>query len=280
MFETTLGGRAIMEKNILIIKQVEQEGPGLIEKIFAENGWGLKTVELSHGEKLPSDFDETGALVVLGGPMNVYEEKQYPFLKEEESLIRKALIEEVPILGICLGAQLLAKTCGARIKKAPQKEIGWYKVEKTGDGKKDALFKESPDHVQVFQWHEDTFDIPEGAVLLAEGKDCKNQAFRVGLNAYGLQFHIEVTEDMVQSWLQSGEEAVVEKILKDTKKVKESYHTEAKRILLNFMRIAESFLRLRRVIKLFVEEGKETKKRQPALWWNSKERELTTTKNE
>ena len=268
-----------MEKHILIIKQVEQEGPGLIEKIFAADGWVLRTVELLHGEKLPSDFDETGALVVLGGPMNVYEEKQYPFLKEEELLIRKALIEEVPVLGICLGAQFLAKTCGARVKKAPHKEIGWYKVEKTGDGKKDALFTTGPDRIQVFQWHEDTFDVPEGAILLAEGKDCKNQAFRVGQNAYGLQFHIEVTEDMIQNWLQSGqEEAVVEKILRDTKKVWENYHTEAKRILLNFMRIAESFLRLRQVIKLFVEEGKETKRRKPALWWSAKERALTTTK--
>jgi GMP synthase (glutamine-hydrolysing) len=267
MFETILGVRTIMEKHILIIKQVEQEGPGLIENIFAAHGWGLKTVELSLGAKLPSDFDETGALVVLGGPMNVYEEKQYPFLKGEELLIRKALIEEVPVLGICLGAQLLAKTCGARVKKAPRKEIGWYRVERTEDGKKDVLFNAGPDRIHVFQWHEDTLDVPEGAVLLAEGKDCKNQAFRVGQNAYGLQFHIEVTENMIRSWFQSGEEkAVVEKIVRDTKKVREDHHREAKRILSNFMRIAESSLRLRRVVKFFVEEGKETRKRQPALW--------------
>jgi len=253
-----------MEKQILIIKQVEQEGPGLIETIFAAHGWGIKVVELSLGEKLPSGFDETGALVVLGGPMNVYEEKEYPFLKEEESFIRKALIEEVPILGICLGAQLLAKTCGARVKKAPQKEIGWYRVEKTGDGKKDTLFNDGPDRIQVFQWHEDTFDVPEGAVLIAEGKDCKNQAFRVGQSAYGLQFHIEVTEDMIRSWFHSGgKEAVDEKILKDTKKIIENYHIEAKQIILNFMYIAESSLRLRRVIKLFVNEGKSTRKRTP-----------------
>ena len=211
----------MMEKQILIIKQVEQEGPGLIEDIFVESGWSIKTVELSQGEKLPSGFDETGALVLLGGPMNVYEEKKYPFLKEEESLIRKALVEEIPVLGICLGAQLLAKTCGAQVKKAPQKEIGWYKVEKTDDGKKDVLFNTGADRIQVFQWHEDTFDVPEGAVLLAEGKDCKNQAFRVGQNAYGLQFHIEVTEDMIRDWFQSGEEkAIVEKILRDTRKVR------------------------------------------------------------
>lgn len=268
-----------MEKHILIIKQVEQEGPGLIENIFAANGWALRIVELSHNEKLPSVFDETGALVVLGGPMNVYEEKQYPFLKEEESLIRKALIEEVPVLGICLGAQLLAKTCGAQVKKAPQKEIGWYKVKTTEDGKKDTLFNNRPDRIQVFQWHEDTFDIPEGAVLLAEGKDCKNQAFRVGQNAYGLQFHIEVTEDMIRSWFQSGEEADFDKILRDMTKVKDDYQREAKRVLLNFMRIAESSLRFRRVIKIFVDEGKETKKKQHTLWWNCKERSLTTTKD-
>jgi GMP synthase (glutamine-hydrolysing) len=254
--------RTIMKKHILIIKQVEQEGPGLIESIFAAHGWGFKVVELSHGEKLPSGFDETGALVVLGGPMNVYEEDKYPFLKEEESLIRKALIEEVPILGVCLGAQLLAKTCGARVKKAPKKEIGWYNVEKTGDGKKDVLFNDGPDLIQVFQWHEDTFDVPEGAVLIAEGKDCKNQAFRVGQNAYGLQFHIEVTEDIILSWFHSeGKEAVDEKILEDTKTIIENYHLEAKQIILNFMYIAESSLRLRRVIELFADGRKAARKR-------------------
>jgi GMP synthase-like glutamine amidotransferase len=267
-----------MDKKMLVIKHVDNEGPGSIEGVFSADGWGFETIELARGEKLPSDFNETGAMVILGGPMNVYEETKYPFLKVEELLIRKALIEEIPMLGICLGAQLLAKVCGARVKKAPQKEIGWFRVRKTGDGKKDPLLKGSPDQIQVFQWHEDTFDIPEGAILLAEGRDCKNQAFRIGQNAYGLQFHIEVTENMIQTWFQSGEEASAEKILRDTKKVEEGYRTQANRILLNFMRIAESSLRLRRVIKFFVEGGKEAKKKRPALWWNVKERTLTTIK--
>ncbi len=269
-----------MERNLLIIKQVEDEGPGLIEKIFTTHGWAIETIELSRGEELPSGFDEVGAVVVLGGPMNVHEEAKYPFLIEEEHYIRKALIGEIPLLGICLGAQLLAKTCGARVKKAPQREIGWCRVKKTGEGENDSLFSKSPDHMQVFQWHEDTFDIPEGAVLLVTGKDCRNQAFRVGQNAYGLQFHIEVTEDMIQSWFQSGEEAFVEKILSDTRNIKEKYDTQADQILLNFMHITETSLKLRKVIKLFVDEGKEARKRRPALWWNSRERVLTTTKDD
>ena len=266
------------EGKIVVIKHVENEGPGLMEPFFADHGWELETIDLSSGRQLPDDLDSLAAIIILGGPMNVYEEKQYSFLKEEEVLIRKALIEEIPMLGICLGAQLLAKVCGARVKKAPQEEIGWFRVKKTGDGKKDPLFKGNPDQIQVFQWHEDTFDIPKGAVLLAEGRNCKNQAFRVGQNAYGLQFHIEVTENMIQTWFQSGEEASVEKILRDTKKAEEGYRTQANRILLNFMRIAESSLRLRKVIRLFVQEGKEAKKKRPALWWNAKERTLTTIK--
>jgi GMP synthase (glutamine-hydrolysing) len=249
-----------MERNILIIKQVEQEGPGLIEELFAAHSWGIKTIELSRNEKLPADFDGTGALVVLGGPMNVYEEKEYPFLKGEELLIRKALIEEVPLLGICLGAQLLAKTCGARVRKAQEKEVGWYTVKKTEEGKKDQLFSGSSDQMRVFQWHEDTFDLPEGAVLLAEGKGCRNQAFRVGQSAYGFQFHVEVTEEMVQRWFQSEEKSIGEKLLRDMKKAEESYREQAKGLLINFMHIAESSLKLRQVIKLFTQEGRASKK--------------------
>jgi GMP synthase (glutamine-hydrolysing) len=238
-----------MEKNILVIKHAEQEGPGLIESIFGSNGWVLRTVELSQGEKLPFYLGETGALLVLGGPMNVYEEEQYPFLKEEESLIRKALIHGTPVLGICLGAQLLAKTCGARVKKAPQKEVGWYKVKITREGKRDSLFDAVSDNITVFQWHEDTFDIPQGAVLLAEGDDCRNQAFLVGKNAYGLQFHIEATREMVEDWFRCGEKkAVVGKILSDMKKVSEHYEKEAKKLILNFMRTAELSLMMRQVV--------------------------------
>ncbi|HVN97789.1 MAG TPA: type 1 glutamine amidotransferase [Syntrophorhabdaceae bacterium] len=252
-----------MKRRLLVIKQVEDEGPGLIERVFVANGWDVQIVELIRGESLPLDFDHVGAVVILGGPMNVYEEEAYKFLRQEEQYIRRALIEEIPLLGICLGAQLLAKTCGARVKKAVRKEIGWFSVKKTTEGKIDALLGKNPEYLQVFQWHEDTFDIPEGAVLLATGDDCRNQAFRVGQNAYGLQFHIEVTEAMIKSWIQSDHGILRKTILRDTKIVKKRYKKEADRIISNFVGIAETSLKLRNVIELFTDEPKEAKRKVP-----------------
>ncbi len=268
-----------MKGKIVVIKHIENEGPGIIEPFFTNCGWELEIIEMSKGGVLPGTLDEVAALVILGGFMGVYDEKEYPFLKEEDLLIRKALIEEVPLLGICLGAQLLAKTCGARVKKAPKEEIGWYKVKKTVEGKKDLLFMGGPEYIHVFQWHGDTFDIPEGAMLLVEGKECRNQAFRVGHNAYGLQFHIEVTEDMIKNWFsEEKEKSVLARMLKETGKVKDKYETGTNRILANFLQIIESSQRIKKVIRLFVDDAKEAKERRRALWRSVKERALITVK--
>jgi GMP synthase (glutamine-hydrolysing) len=254
-----------MEGKIVVIKHIENEGPGMIEPFFTDRGWELEIIEMSKGGVLPDTLDTVAALVILGGFMSVYDEKEYPFLKEEDLLIRKALIEEVPLLGICLGAQLLAKTCGARVTKAPKQEIGWHKVRKTVEGKRDILFMGNPEYLQVFQWHGDTFDLPEGALLLAEGKECRNQAFRVGQNAYGLQFHIEVTEDMIENWFSGDKEkSALTRMLKEGEKRKDAYETETKRMLTNFLRIIESALRMKRVTKLFADDPKEAKERRRA----------------
>lgn len=181
---------------ILVIKHVPQEGPGSIAEFFKE----VKTIELHRGDLLPSDVSGIDAVFIMGGPMNVYEEDKYPFLKDEDRFIKLLVREGIPTIGICLGAQLLAKACGAKVYKAPLKEIGWCAVELTEDGLKDSLFDEVPARFKVLQWHEDTFDIPEHGVLLAVGENCRNQAFRVGTCAYGFQFHIEVTPKMIIDW--------------------------------------------------------------------------------
>ncbi|MGD9579100.1 MAG: type 1 glutamine amidotransferase, partial [Syntrophorhabdus sp.] len=102
-----------MERAVLIVKHKSDEGPGLLGRSFMEDGWGLRTIELGSGEKLPDSLKDFSCVVIMGGQMNVYEEEAYPFLKVEENFIRKLIIEEIPLLGICLGAQLIAKTCGA-----------------------------------------------------------------------------------------------------------------------------------------------------------------------
>jgi GMP synthase-like glutamine amidotransferase len=258
-----------MEKKLLIIKHVEQEGPGCIADLFSEDGWTVEILEMSGaGTSLPHDLDDIGGIVILGGPMNVYQEDAYPFLKEEESLIRRALIDEVPLLGICLGAQLIAKTCGAAVTKSPKKEIGWFTVTKTSEGLKDSLFRGNPQHMTVFQWHEDTFDLPGDGVLLAKGRVCTNQAFRVGHNAYGLQFHIEATPEMVESWMRDEKEIDVKRILRDGRKIMESFADQGKRVVTNFRRIVESSLRYRRVIGRFVDEARWLERRQ-INWWEA-----------
>ncbi len=190
-----------MARAILVIKHTPIEGPGSLGDFFQDTCGNLQIIDLSLGQTLPDDPGSIEAVISLGGPMNVYETEEFPFLKDEDAFLKKALSEGVPILGICLGAQLLAKATGARITKAPQKEIGWRQVSLTKEGKADPLFAGLPSRLSVFQWHEDAFEIPPGGALLAESTPCRNQAFRYGRNAYGLQFHVEVTPEMVESWV-------------------------------------------------------------------------------
>jgi GMP synthase-like glutamine amidotransferase len=185
---------------ILIIKHIDIEGPETIGEYFKSQGYSLKVIDLSLGDSLPADLANIEAVVVLGGPMNVYEEDKYPFLKEENIFIKKVLKKRIPYLGICLGAQLLAKACGAKVTQSPVKEIGWFKVELTEEGKKDSFFTGLSDKINVFQWHGDTFAIPDGGKWLGRAKGCVHQAFKVGPNAYGVQFHFEITDKSIKDW--------------------------------------------------------------------------------
>ncbi len=233
---------------ILVVKHIDIEGPGSIEEFFRNTAWNIKAidfkaVDLSMGEKLPESLVGIDAIITLGGPMNVYEEEKYPFLKDEDEFLKKAIKEEIPILGICLGAQLLAKACGAKVKKAASKEVGWYKVNLTDEGKKDPLFKNLPPELTVFQWHEDTFEIPKGGLLLVEGASCPNQAFRFGKAAYGLQFHVEVTPDIIESWINkyvaesSRGASDIKNMLIEAYKRKEAFKRQANSIYLNLSAI-------------------------------------------
>lgn len=233
-----------MAKQILIIKHIEIEGPGTLGDFLKQRGRQTETIELEKGDALPS-VDECEAIVSLGGPMNVYEEDKYPFLKEEDKFLKQAIREGIPVLGICLGAQLLAKACGARVTKAPQKEIGWYEVKLTEETKTDSLFGGLPERLNIFQWRQDTFEVPKGGVRLSESKYCLNQAFRFGKNAYGLQFHVEVTQEIINSWINKYTEEKLssvdkENMLSEAVKKKETFKKQADSIYLNFLRIIES----------------------------------------
>lgn len=146
------------------------------------------------------DLSAIDAVVCLGGPMNVDEEDKHLFLKDENIFIKRVIQEEIPFLGICLGSQLLAKAAGAKITQNPVQEIGWYKVKLTPSGKKDLLFEGIPEEMEVYQWHGDTFAIPKEGKWLASSQLCAHQALKVGPCAYGLQFHIEITDKSIREW--------------------------------------------------------------------------------
>lgn len=196
---------------ILVIQHVPHEGPGSFEEEMKKANLTWETLMASDQAIFPSGakIEEYGALIILGGPMGAYEEEKYPWIKKEILVIAEALRQKKPILGICLGAQLLAKASGGggRVYPGPKKEIGWHPIRLD-----DWFYKRNPlffqiDHTKshtVFQWHGDTFDIPTEGYRLAWNENYRNQAFCIQGNAVGVQFHPEVTEAMIRNWL-SGE---------------------------------------------------------------------------
>ncbi len=206
--------------SVLICKNIETEGPGTIEDFLNEKNITCTILELSKTANIPdpADFD---ILLMMGGPMSVNEDDIYPYIKKEEKLVRDFIGRDKRVLGVCLGAQIMAKALGSSVYKGAEKEIGWYDIDITGEGLRDKRIMSLATHPQtedigktfkVFHWHGETFDIPNGAVRLASSALYPNQAFRYGENAYAFQFHIEVKKDMIYKWLEN--EAV------DLKKIK------------------------------------------------------------
>lgn len=154
----------------------------------------------SPGVALPDSLKDYTAFAILGGPMGAYEEEDYPYLYRVQELIREAVSIRMPTLGICLGGQLIARALGAHVRPNRVKEIGWYPVHLTKEGQAAPLLAGLPPEFPVFQWHGDTFALPDGAVLLATGQTCTNQAFVYKDCIWALQFHLEVTPTMIGHW--------------------------------------------------------------------------------
>ena len=184
-------------KPVAAVRHVPFEHLGRIGPALERAGLSFRYFDLFAGEPPPA-ITGLPALIIMGGPMSANDPDDY--LRTELRLIEDALSAGIPVLGVCLGAQLIARALGARVFRNPVKEIGWYPLRLTAAGAADSLLAGLPDPSMVLQWHGETFDIPVGSVHLAWSEACRNQAFRYGSHVYGLQFHLETTADMIADW--------------------------------------------------------------------------------
>lgn len=193
-----------------LIQHVLEEGAGVFEQLLPSN---VRMI-LASRDDFPEDVREISGVLIMGGPMGVYEHNLYPFIEQELNFIKKCYESGVKVFGVCLGAQMIAEALGGKVYKGHVQEIGWCKIRHTKEAKDDTLFSIFPEELLVFQWHGDTFELPPNAVRLATSNEYKNQSFRVGNNIYGLQYHIEVTDNIIKEWFPETHEKMVNPDLK------------------------------------------------------------------
>lgn len=188
---------------LLVFQHVAAEPLGTLDPLIRRRGHRIRFKNFERHPDAQLNVDRYRGLVVLGGPMNVDEHPQRSHLAREMRAIERMLEQGKPVLGICLGAQLLAHVLGAAVPRNHRPEIGWYPLHKTEAGLADPVLAPLAATTPVFQWHGCRFDIPSDAVHLARSADCEQQAFRYGDNAYGFQFHLEMDERLVERWLEN-----------------------------------------------------------------------------
>jgi GMP synthase-like glutamine amidotransferase len=186
---------------VLAFRHVPFEGLGLIESVLEARGIRFDICDLFRPGAVMPDANAYDGLIFMGGPMSVNDEPA--FLLEEMRLIERSSARGTPVLGVCLGSQMIAKALGGRVYRNAEKEIGWFDIHLTDEGRRDPVLGQLGPVERVFHWHGDTFDLPEQAVWLASSQRTARQAFRIGRAIYGMQFHLEVTPEMIVDW--SGE---------------------------------------------------------------------------
>jgi GMP synthase (glutamine-hydrolysing) len=233
------------EKEILIIKNVTREGPGILGDLISELGIASRIIDLSVGET-PGDHSGYGAVIVLGGPDSAND--QTSKMKDELGFISRVLDKGIPYLGICLGMQTLVKAAGGSVIKCQVSETGFremngdlYKVVLTQDGINDPLFQGLDDSFTVFQLHGETVSLTSKMILLAEGRSCRDQIVKMGRSAYGMQCHFELTEEMFESWIKDdGDLQMIDtqQLRNDFSLLKNDYYSNGRKLFTNFLRLA------------------------------------------
>lgn len=196
--------------NIHWIQHVPFEGIGSIGSWAMHRGHHIHSTRLYQQDSLPA-MKEIDWLIVMGGPMNIYEEDKYPWLVEEKRFINESIQAGKTVIGICLGAQLIANVLGSKVYAGRHKEIGWFPVLKTGEAAKSPIFSDFPSEIKAFHWHGDTFELPPGCVRIAESAACRNQAYIFEDRVLGLQFHLEITKQGAEELISNCGNELIEK---------------------------------------------------------------------
>jgi GMP synthase-like glutamine amidotransferase len=184
------------------LQHVPFEGLASIEQWVTRHGNIISATKFYNGDTLPP-VDDLDWVIVMGGPMNIYEDDKYPWLNSEKHFIEAAIEKNKVVIGICLGSQLIADVLGSKVYKGQEKEIGWYPITMTPEAQNYPVFAAIPQSMNVFHWHGDTFDLPSDAVRLAYSEACANQAFIYGDKVLGLQFHLESTKESVHQIIEN-----------------------------------------------------------------------------
>jgi GMP synthase-like glutamine amidotransferase len=198
-------------KNLRIhcFQHVPFEGLGCIADWIKEKEHTISFTKFYENDSLPS-INDIDWLIIMGGPMGVYDNNIFSWLPKEKEFIRQTINASKTVIGICLGSQLIAEVLGAKVYKNIEKEIGWFDIELTSEGKNNSLLRDFENSFKVFHWHGDTFDLPENAIHLIQTTACKNQAFLYKEKVLGLQFHFEVTEETLIQMIEHGREELIE----------------------------------------------------------------------
>ena len=202
-----------------LFQHVPFEGLGYIEKWIETKNHTLTKTRFFENEPLPP-LDEIDWLIVMGGPMGVYDEDKFLWLREEKAFIKSTIQSGKKVLGICLGAQLIAETLGAKVFANNKKEIGWFPVSLSDEAKKIDLFSDFPESFEVLHWHGDTFDLPKGAIHLIKSEACLNQAFLYNKNVLGLQFHLESIPETLHAMIENcGDELIPDEFVQTEQEI-------------------------------------------------------------
>lgn len=228
-----------------VIIQHQREVPaGRVLEVLVELGWEAEVLLMEEGDDIPASLEGFDCLVLLGGTMNVDDLAGYPYLENLRLFTAAAISKGFPVLGLCLGAQMMSRAAGSRVHRGRFGEMGWCEVHLTREGQVDRVLEGIKSPLEVFHWHEDSFDLPPGAVLLGKSGRCPHQIVRIGEKSYGFQFHPEVDREIIMNWINTYRAEVEnlmgpegpDRLIRQTAEKMPLFHSLCRRIFTSYFR--------------------------------------------